>query len=537
MGKGIELKEKKGNIAVMALGTNPLDGNQREKKLNHISLAVLLVLVIGYIVLFSLLSIYSHSNLRAPSYDTAIFSQVVWKLSHFKEPVSTLRGMNFFGDHMVPILFLLVPLYWVGADTIGLLVVQTVAIAAGALILYLLARRKIGGRWVPVCVSVSYLLYPALQNMNLFAFHPEAIATFFFLSAVLAVDDRKFGWFFACSILAMVCKEDMALAILVLGVVVYFKYDRRVGMIASIGSFAYFLLAILVIMPLFSPEGYQYTSRLSLFGETTFEAIKNFLIRPLRTADILSTRMNLRYIFDLFMPVAFISFFSPIYLLPALPAFVINIVSDFAPQHTILCQYTAAITPFVFAAGVFGLKKFKEWAGEGAQVKKVLGAVGGILLACSLAGNFYLSPSPLSEKWTSKDYVGDSHVKVVKEGLSKIPSKASVSAQRSLLVELSCRDELYEFPNPFIDYVSDEYYKSLGKLSEVVFPGLYQRREGKTVKKTTKVPRVDYVALDEKSISYPLDEAECKRLEARLVNEGGYVQVFRKDGVVILKRI
>lgn len=527
---------KKGNTIVAASGADSVDGNRREKRLNYIFFAVLLVLILGYIVLFSLLSICSHSNLKAPSYDTAIFSQVVWKLSQFKEPVSTLRGMNFFGDHMVPILFLLVPLYWVGADIIGLLVTQTVAIAAGALILYLLARRKIEGRWIPVCISASYLLYPALQNMNLFAFHPEAIATFFFLSAVLAVDDRKFGWFYLCSILAIACKEDMALAILVLGLVVYFKYDRRAGAIVSIGSFVYFLLVILVIMPLFSPEGYQYTSRLSLFGETTFDAMKNFFIRPVRTVDILSTRMNLRYIFDLFMPVAFISFLSPIYILPALPAFMINIVSDFAPQHTILCQYTAAITPFVFVAAVYGLKKFKEWAGEGAEVSKILGVVGGILLACSLAGNFYLSPSPLSEKWTAKNYVSDSHVKVVKEGLSKIPSRASVSAQRSLLVGLSSRDELYEFPNPFIDYVSDEYYQSLGGLSKVVFPELYQRREGKTKGGCPEVPRVEYVALDEKSISYPLDEAECKRLEARLVSEGGYTQIFRKGGVVILKR-
>ena len=509
-----------------------------EKGFDRVLILVFLIMA-AYTALFTTLCLLRFSNFRASNLDTAIFSQAIWLMSRFQAPVSTIRGMNLYGDHFSPILVLLVPLYWLRGNVPALLTAQTVALAAGALPLYLLARDKVGSRPVAFAVAAAYLTYPALQYLNLFDFHPEAIGLTLLLFAVLAADRRRFGWFYACCAGAAMCKEDMILAVLVLGVVVYFLYDRRAGKIVAAGSLLYFLLTVFVVLPALAPVGYQYSGRLGLFGETPLEALKNMLLRPLRTAGILATRQNLRYVFDLLLPAAFLSVFAPVYLLPALPAFVINMVSDFEPQHTIAFQYTAAIIPFVFIAVVFGLRRIKNWTEGGFRAGKAVGAVAVIMVLCALGANVYYGASPLSGGWRSAAYTSDEHIDDIREGLSLIPPDASVSAQVFLLAHLSEREKLYMFPEPFIDLADRGYLKGLdSEAARIIFPHTWERRPAGAEPRGEPAPDVDYVALDRGTSVLPLpeDAKQYQKIVGRLTGEGGFEKVFDRGGVLILKK-
>lgn len=498
-------------------------------------LILVFLIIAAYAALFIALCLYRYANFRASNLDTAIFSQAVWLMSRFKAPVSTIRGMNLYGDHFAPILVLLVPLYWIRGNVPGLLTLQTVVLALGALPLYLLARDRVGSRKVGVAVALAYLLYPALQYLNLFDFHPESIGLTLLLFAVLAAERRRFGWFYACCAGAAFCKEDMVLAVLVLGIVVYFLYDRRAGRNVAIASFGYFLLAVLVLLPAFAPAGYQYAGRLGQFGKTPVEALKNMVFHPLRTLDILATRQNLRYVFDLLLPAGFLAVFAPVWLLPAVPAFLINLVSDFPAQHTIAFQYTAGITPFVFVAAVFGLARLKRWAEGSFRSDRITAAVAVVLVLCALAGGVYYGPSPLSGGWRTKAYTGDAHIEAIREGLELVPRDASVSAQVFLLAHLSRREKLYMFPEPFVDLVDDSYFRSLGREeARIVFPQTYRRRGrgGESV----EVPGAEYVALDRSTSVLPLpeDRRQYEMLVGRLL-EGGYEAIYDRSGVLILR--
>lgn len=508
-----------------------------ERKRDREFLVMLFVLIGAYIALFLTLSLLRYANFRASNFDTAIFSQTIWLLSKFKAPFSTIRGMNLFGDHMAPMLFFLVPLYWIKGNIPALLTVQTVALGMGALPLYLLARDKLESRGLALAVGAAFLIYPALEHMNLFDFHPETIGLALLLFAFLAIDRKRTGWFYVCCTGAAICKEDMALAVLVLGILVYFLYDKRAGIIVTVGSALYFIVTVFVLIPMLGPAGYQYSGRLGQFGNTPLEAAKNFFLHPLRTINVIATRGNLRYILDLLLPVAFLSLFSPLFLLPAIPAFAINIISSFQPQHTILNQYTAGIIPFIFIAAVFGLRKIKNWAEGSFRPKLVLGSLGAVIVLCALAGNFYYSPSPLSGVWNPRLYTSDSHIGTINEGLSKIPAGAPVSAQVFLLAKLSERENLYMFPNPFIDYVDKEYYDSLDEgMQRIIWPELFRRRRKGVNPSRYPVQEVTYIALDTSTSVWPTVDEQYKKVVKRLEERGLYRPIFDRDGVVILKK-
>src|SRR2546430_15097488 len=65
------------------------------------------------------------------------------------------------GSHVDPFLALLVPLWWVWPSPLMLVVFQIVAVAAGALPVYWLAREHLGSERAGGEFAFAYLLYPA----------------------------------------------------------------------------------------------------------------------------------------------------------------------------------------------------------------------------------------------------------------------------------------------------------------------------------------------------------------------------------------
>ena len=83
------------------------------------------------------------------------------------------------------------PLYWLWANVNVLLVVQTVALALGALPVSWLAYARLRSNVAAVVLPLVYLLYPALQAANMFDFHaftlsaPLLLFAFYFMDAVV----------------------------------------------------------------------------------------------------------------------------------------------------------------------------------------------------------------------------------------------------------------------------------------------------------------------------------------------------------------
>src|SRR5207253_1053058 len=151
--------------------------------------------------------------------------------------------LNFFGNHVNPNVVLLVPFYWLGAGPHFLYLVETLALALGAVPVWLLASDALADGWLALCVALAYLLFPALEWINWWHFHPEALAVTPLLFAVWLARKGRWRWYAVCVLLVIACKEDAPLTVLALGALVAIKHNRKAGLITMAGAFGWLVVA------------------------------------------------------------------------------------------------------------------------------------------------------------------------------------------------------------------------------------------------------------------------------------------------------
>ena len=91
--------------------------------------------------------------------------------------------------------------------------------------------------------AAAYLLYPALEWINWWHFHPDALIITPLMAAWLFATRRRWRPFAAAVVLALLCKEDAALAVLALGAVLALRGERRIGAATALAGAAWFVLA------------------------------------------------------------------------------------------------------------------------------------------------------------------------------------------------------------------------------------------------------------------------------------------------------
>src|SRR6266542_1009258 len=177
----------------------------------------LLVGVATYAGLFSFVTVTRHFTLHTHALDLGYYVQLTWNLARGAGPSVSLPEMNAWGDHFSPIMYLLAPLFWIAPGPVTLLVVQSVALALGALAVFGMAARRLGDERPAAAFAVLYLVNPSLHGINVRDFHAAALAIPLLLAAIYAAETRRPWMFIAASLLTLLCREDAALAVVGLG--------------------------------------------------------------------------------------------------------------------------------------------------------------------------------------------------------------------------------------------------------------------------------------------------------------------------------
>jgi uncharacterized membrane protein len=250
------------------------------------------------------------------------------------------------------ILVALVPFYWVGAGPLFLLVVQVAAQASGATAVYLLARDRFGTRWPAVTMSAVLLLHPSYQFLAWESFHPETLAIAPLLFAYWAARAKRWRLFTVAVVLALACKEDVALAVVVLGILIYVRGHRRVGILVSSLSALWFLLATRVIIPLSNGIGPFYDAFFTALGSSPGEMAWNALTKPVQTLKLMIQEDRRDYYRMTFAPLAFLPLAALPTLLIAAPMLAINALTSFPYARDIKYHYSALVLVGVILATV-----------------------------------------------------------------------------------------------------------------------------------------------------------------------------------------
>ncbi|MBK5287543.1 MAG: DUF2079 domain-containing protein [Acidimicrobiia bacterium] len=379
------------------------------------------------------------------SYDLGYFRQASWLITTGKPVFVTIRGLYLLGDHFSPI-------FWIQAlptallpDIPALLAIQALLLAAGAIPLYLIARRHAGvGPLLTAILLVAYAAYPATNNVNLADFHPEVAAVPALLLAVLAAMERRWALYSVSIGIVLGCREDLAITVIFLGVLLLIEQRRRAGLI-TIAVGAVWLVAVTsVLIPHFTGGAFIQSEFLAQYGHGTLSAFFGMVRHPTQVFHDLTTAANGQFLLAVFAPLLFLPLAAPKWLIPAIPLQFLYLVSLRPAAHTIDAQYTVQLIAFVFVATAMALGRIPR----SAQRLPVLVVP---LLAASIVANSQLSHGGFTAKpwsWRHDDAIAGS----IRRAARKLPPRADVAASPRVWQVIADRTDLYNFPAPWIGY-------------------------------------------------------------------------------------
>ncbi|PMB43963.1 hypothetical protein CEN41_11540 [Fischerella thermalis CCMEE 5330] len=324
--------------------------------------------IIGWMTVISALLLFVCSSIRHTLYqsgvlDLGIYDQVVYLISQGQPPISSFLGFHHMGNHAAWAVYPLALLYKIYPSAYWLLAVQAVSLALGAVPTYYLALQAGLKQSQAVAMAAVYLLYPLIFNVNLFEFHPEVMAIPVFLGVVLAARLGKIGWFCLGTIFILGCKAVLSLTVTAMGFwLLVFERRRFYGTFALIAGISWFLIASQVIIPFFSNSEVAAVSRYSYLGDSVIAIASNLLLKPNIVLERVFSFKTLEYLALLVAPL--IWGLTPQHLTPlvsAIPALVLNILSDKPAQRDLIHQYSLPILPFLIVTVIASLAADKGW--------------------------------------------------------------------------------------------------------------------------------------------------------------------------------
>ena len=337
----------------------------------------------------------------------------------------TGRQISRLGAHFDPIVVLFAPLWWVWPDASMLLVAQALAVATGAIPVYLLARRHLRSDWAAAGFGLAYLLHPATQWLVLDDFHPVALATPLLLWGFWFLDSDRLVAFGVVAALACLTKEQIGLVVAVIGLWYALRPGRRrAGLAIAVAGTVVSLVAVAVVVPHFAPGGGSpFESRYDAVGGSPGGIATTTLTDPGAIADALTSGRDLGYLGRLIVPLLGLPLLAPLAALTAAPELLLNLLSGTRTQTSIHFHYTAGALPGLFVAAVLGAARLRRryaWANrpEGRAV------VVSTFLAGVLLGPLPVwRDVPLGSDLATREHVVGHHARVAARAVAVIPPR------------------------------------------------------------------------------------------------------------------
>jgi uncharacterized membrane protein len=455
---------------------------------------VVSLLLVAYVVIFGVLSLRRHQNLNTNALDLGYTDQAVWNTLHGRPfqfstyldaafrldiPIQDFRepGM-LLGYHVEPILAPISLLYLLHDGPETLLWLQTIGIALGGIPIYLLARHRIEGRgtregmqrthrasrftfhasrWLPVTFMLIYLLSPPLEAANMSDFHAVAVSPALLLAAFYFLEtDRPWG-FLAFAFLAIMCKEEVGLAVAMMGLWAALVRRRwALGLGTFVVALGWSLLCFAVIAPYFNGQGQSaFLVRYGQFGDSPVDIVHNMLQHPGLVEDWLRQPDVLRYLRDLWLSSGGLAILHPLSLVMALPLVAVNAFSSYGWMHSGGGHYSAAIVPFLMISAVYGVDwvagRVENWGigrlGVGIGFCAASSLLVGVGLGGALVHHHQDGLSPLSRRFVLEP-IGE-HARRAEPffaWVNNLPPGVPISAGSNLYPHVGHREQVYLFP-------------------------------------------------------------------------------------------
>lgn len=449
-----------------------------------------LLTALAFTLLYAVFSLTQWHRWDVPSWDNAIFTQLLQSYAAGEPPVVNIKGhgFNLLGDHFHPLLAVLAPVYWLFPSALTLMIIQDGLLGISVGVVTWCAVRAL--RPAPAAaIGVAYGLSFGLQGALAVQFHEISLAVPLLALAMSALRERRWLSATLWSAPVALVKEDLGMTVAALGAVMFahaFRPTARLsgrllgrvyepatgrGPGARVASSSEFstalsrtaqqpamlgallmlwgvglsLLAIWVVLPGLNPnDSFAYADKLDIAGilrDPAGAVISLFVPEQKLGTWLLTIAAG-----------AVIVVRSPLALV-ALPTLAWRMLS---PNHGYWgpgWHYNAVIMPIIFIALVDAVVRLRA-AGAGARVSRTLAKIGpwaALVVALTVATQQPLSQLATGEAWRDDPRAGIKHATV-----QAVPEGASVATDLTLINGLVSRADVHWIGNlgdPAPEYV------------------------------------------------------------------------------------
>ena len=273
---------------------------------------------------------------------------------------STMKGdVWLLADHFEPLLWPFATLCQRFDPAVVLLLAQELAFGLGAAGLYALARARDWSALHGWLLAMLYLGFAGNVTIAHYDFHLLALSLAFVPWLWWALERERYVLAALLALLFMGLKESVPLSVVGLGAYLVLRgpHQRRLlGLAFVVVGAATFVGIMKLVYPFFrhGEETMYFAKYYGHLGNNLNEFAHTIITRPLYFLSTLLTVQKIEYLLAVFAPFLYLPIVRPQYLIPIIPALLVNIASNDSNLLSMGYHYEAEIYPTLFAMTLIG---------------------------------------------------------------------------------------------------------------------------------------------------------------------------------------
>ena len=417
--------------------------------------------VIIYIAVFFTLSYFKFIYHAYNALDLAIFNQTFFNTSYGNLFGLTIHPHSYLGDHFVPLIALLSPLYALWRSPLNILLWQTVILALSVIPLYLIGKKILNKKLLFIFL-IGFLLCPFIQNTNLFEFHALAFLPFLFLFAFYFYQQKNFKLFLLFFVLCLLIREDVALIMFMFAIVALIEKRSIKWIITPIFISAMYFLLAMVLIKTANPYGsYKFLVYYSWLGNNIPEILQTIFTQPWLVIKHILAGHNIILVLGLLVGTWLLPILKPKYLLFCIPS-LLQIILGSAKNSALILEthYSILFLPGLLLAGMYGLSLLSQPASDKnsrldklrlfLKQEKYLGPT--ILVICFIYAAAFLGPLYSGYKDIKNGFFVSKTKQLEDHLLQQIPKESPTATTYNYLAALSSRPFIYSLHYAYIGH-------------------------------------------------------------------------------------
>lgn len=329
------------------------------------------------------LGLIAHFSLRTNAFDLSVFDYALWTTASGERLAFVpMFGHSLFAQHFMPTLLLLAPMPLVIGSPVYLIVLQTLLHAAAGFLLFRFAQRRVSQPMALALLAAFLLSRRANVALNSY-FYIESAEPLLVFGALLAWSSARQRVYWLLAILALGCKEDVAIYFLTFGTMLAVtRLDRPTGLKTVAVAGVWLAVAVFVAIPYW--RSFDALPAANPFVEERY-ALASGGVSAMATR--LLSLQSLKVLLGVTGTTGFLCLLSPAWLAVALPGIALNLASvPGAGQSDLHGHYLWPILPWLFIAAVFGAQRLSIASGRWLAAAIALVTVFDAPLPRSIAG-------------------------------------------------------------------------------------------------------------------------------------------------------